>query len=242
MRIQTILFDLDGTLLPMDQELFVKTYFKLLVGKLMPLGYEKESLIQTIMAGVEAMVKNDGSTTNEKVFWKVFEERLGTEALKHRPLIDEFYQTDFNQASFTCPRNEKVAGYIEQVKNMGFRLVLATNPIFPRAATQNRIRWAGLKPEDFELYTTYENSSFCKPNPKYYEEILDKIGCSPKECLMVGNDVTEDMVAETLGMEVFLHKDCLINQEEKDISKYPQGGFAEFMDYLRKREEENVRK
>ena len=66
--INTILFDLDGTLLPMDQELFVKTYFKLLLERLVPLGYEKEKLIQTMMAGVEAMVRNDGSTNNETVF------------------------------------------------------------------------------------------------------------------------------------------------------------------------------
>lgn len=231
--IKTILFDLDGTLLPMDQELFVKTYFKLLLERLVPLGYEKEKLIQTMMAGVEAMVRNDGSTNNETVFWKLFEKMMGTEALKHRPLIDDFYTNDFNKASFTCPRNEKVKGYFEQVKAMGFRVVLATNPIFPAPATENRIRWAGLNPEDFELYTTYENSTFCKPNPKYYQEILDKIGCKAEECLMVGNDVTEDMVAETLGIKVFLHKDCLINKEEKDISRYPQGGFEELMDFLK---------
>ncbi|MBQ3512757.1 MAG: HAD family hydrolase [Lachnospiraceae bacterium] len=231
--ITTILFDLDGTLLPMNQELFVKAYFKLLLERLLPLGYEKDKFIQTIMAGMEAMVRNDGTVKNEVVFWKVFEEMMGKEALEHRPLIDDFYVNDFNKASFTCPRNEKVAGYFNQVKEMGFRVVLATNPIFPAPATENRIRWAGLKPEDFELYTTYENSSYCKPNPKYYQEILDKIGCKAEECLMVGNDVTEDMVAKTLGMKVFLHKDCLINKEEQDISEYPQGGFEELMDFLK---------
>ena len=112
------------------------------------------------------------------------------------------------------------------------RIVLATNPLFPSIATESRMRWAGLAPDDFELYTTYENSSFCKPNPKYYEEILGKLGVSAEECLMVGNDVTEDMIAETLGMKVFLLTDCLINKENKDISAFVNGSFSELMEFL----------
>ena len=89
------------------------------------------------------------------------------------------------------------------------------------------MRWAGLSPEDFEFYTVFENSSFCKPNLKYYEEILEKIGCKAEECIMVGNDVSEDMITEQLGMQVFLLTHSLINKENKDISVYPNGDFKE---------------
>ena len=34
MNIKAVLFDLDGTLLPMDQDIFVKSYFGLLAKKL----------------------------------------------------------------------------------------------------------------------------------------------------------------------------------------------------------------
>lgn len=115
---------------------------------------------------------------------------------------------------------------------MGFRVALATNPIFPAVATESRVRWAGLEPDDFELYTTYENSKFCKPNPGYYSEIIKKLKCSAEECLMVGNDVTEDMIAEKLGMKVFLLTDCLINKENKDITSYPCGSFDELIEYV----------
>ena len=111
-------------------------------------------------------------------------------------------------------------------------MALATNPIFPAVATESRIRWVGLEPEDFEIYTTYENIGYCKPNPEYYREILRRMDVKPEECLMVGNDVTEDMVAETIGMDVFLLTDCLINKEEKDISQYKQGSFAELVEFL----------
>lgn len=119
-----------------------------------------------------------------------------------------------------------------ECKKKGYRVVLATNPLFPAIATQTRIGWAGLTPEDFELYTTYENSGFCKPNPEYYKEILGKLQLSPEECVMIGNDVSEDMIAKDLGMKVFLITDCLLNKENKDISVFPNGSFAEAIAYI----------
>ena len=102
-------------------------------------------------------------------------------------------------------------------------MVLATNPLFPKVATESRIRWAGLNPDDFEIYTTFETSHYCKPNLDYYREVLNELQVSAEECLMIGNDVSEDMVAEKLGMKVFLLTDCLINKKETDISVYPHG-------------------
>ena len=52
---------------------------------------------------------------------------------------------------------------------------------------------------------------------------------------MIGNDVTEDMVAEKLGMKVFLITDCMINKENKDISMYPSGSFKDAIAYLKSR-------
>ena len=118
------------------------------------------------------------------------------------------------------------------IQALGLGTVLATNPIFPKVATESRIRWAGLQPEDFRLYTTYENASYCKPNPDYYREILDKLNLRPEECLMVGNDVAEDMVAETLGMKVFLLPACVINREGRDIDAYPHGDFDDLLAYV----------
>ena len=104
--------------------------------------------------------------------------------------------------------------------------------MFPSVATESRIRWAGMEPEDFEIFTTYENYHYCKPNLNYYKEIIEQLGVQPEECLMVGNDVGEDMITEELGMKVFLMPADLINKVGKDISKYPQGGFAELMAYI----------
>lgn len=231
--ITAILFDLDGTLLPMDQDLFVKAYFQALAKKLMPHGYEPKALIDAIWGGTAAMIKNDGACLNEEAFWRFFVRIYGERSLEDKPLFEEFYRTEFQNAANSCGFNPKARETVDFLRDTGFRLILATNPIFPAIATESRIRWAGLTPDKFELYTTYENSHYCKPNPLYYKEILDKTGCRPEECLMVGNDVKEDMVAQTLGMSVFLLTDCLINKEEKDISVYPHGSFDELLEYVK---------
>ncbi len=229
---KAVLFDLDGTLLPMDQDVFVKTYFEGIAAKLAPHGYEPKALIDAIWAGTIAMIKNDGSKTNEKAFWNYFSSKYGEKALADISLFQEFYEENFDAVQKVCGYHSMAAETVQKLKKAGIRVALATNPIFPSIATEKRIRWAGLKPEDFEFITTYENSRYCKPNLCYYEELLKRLDVAPEECLMVGNDVGDDMVAEALGMKVFLLTDCLINKKNKDISNYHQGSFSELLQFL----------
>ena len=232
MDINTILFDLDGTLLPMDQEKFVNVYFKMLAAKLVPYGYEPQQLINAILAGIEAMIKNDGSQLNEDAFWKRFVDIYGDKVLADKPVFEDFYKNEFQDARSFCGFNPKAAETVRLLKDKGYRVVLATNPLFPSIATESRIRWAGLEPSEFDLYTTYENTPYCKPNLDYYRDILKRINCRPEECLMVGNDVGEDMVVEALGMQAFLLTDCLINTQKKDITAYPHGSFEQLLSML----------
>lgn len=232
MSVKMVLFDLDGTLLPMDQDVFVKCYFGKLAEKLTPYGYEPKSLIDGIWAGTAAMVKNTGEVSNEEAFWEDFAGRFGEQVREDMPLFEDFYANEFDEAQKACGFQPMAAEVIAKIKVADRRVALATNPIFPAIATRKRIRWAGLTPEDFELYTTYENSCHCKPNPAYYEDVVRELGVAPEDCLMVGNDVEEDMIAEKLGMKVFLLTDCIINKYEKDISVYPHGNFEALAQYL----------
>ena len=232
MSIKSVLFDLDVTLLPMDMEVFLKKYFGLLTEKLSHHGYEPKELFEAVWTGTAAMVKNDGSRPNEEVFWESFAKHYGDSYKKDLPLFDEFYKNDFVSVRAACGFAPQAAEAVAKIKQMGLRVALATNPVFPSSATEHRIHWAGLVPEDFELFTTYENSNYCKPNPRYYESVAERLKVDPKECLMVGNDVSEDMVAEKIGMKVFLLTDCLINKNNEDISVYPSGGFAELLKYI----------
>ena len=232
MNITTILFDLDGTLLPMDQDTFAKAYIKGLTVAAEPAGYSPMILSTAIMAGTAAMVKNNGERTNEEVFWHTLEKTYGESVQNDIHLFDEFYATDFQKIKDVCGYEPKAAELIRYIKEKGYRVALATNPLFPSVATESRIRWAGLQPDDFELYTTFETSRYCKPNLNYYKEILTQLQVTSEECLMVGNDVSEDMIAEQLGMKVFLLTDCIINKNNADISVYPNGNFDKLMEYI----------
>ena len=234
MAIQTVLFDLDGTLLPMDQNVFVKSYLGRIAKAMALHGYDPDKLVKAIWSGTDAMVRNDGSRLNEAVFWDTFAGFFGTPTPQELALFDAFYREGFPAVQESCGFTPRAREVLDKVKALGLQAVLATNPIFPAAATHQRVQWAGLQTSDFLHITTYENASFCKPNPDYYREILHKLGLAPEECLMVGNDATEDMVAETLGMQVFLLTPCLINKHDLDLSRWPQGDFDALLDYLDK--------
>ena len=231
MKLTTVLFDLDGTLLPMDQDQFIKGYFGALIRKFAPRGYDPEKMPQALRAGIGAMISNSGERTNEDVFCDTFEKTFPN-ASADKMHFDAFYRNEFQAVQNCCGFDKQAAQLVRELKEMGLRVALATNPLFPAIATQSRIRWAGLDPEDFEWVTTYENSSFCKPNLAYYEQILAQLGVSAQECLMVGNDVGEDMIAQNLGMRVFLLPACLINRKNEDIAQYPHGSFEELKAYI----------
>ena len=170
------------------------------------------------------------------MFWDSFCTGFGEKARADEPIFQEYYETDFQRVQQACGHAPEAAEVVHWLKDRGCRVILATNPIFPAIATESRIRWAGLQPGDFESYTTYENSRYCKPNPDYYRDILQNAGLLPDECIMVGNDVGEDMIAGQLGCKVFLLTDCLINSKNEDISRYPHGSFGQLRRFL----EENV--
>ena len=158
------------------------------------------------------MVKNNGDATNEHLFWDFFSTVFGDACRDDEPIFDDYYHKEFQAVQASCGFDARASQIVTYLKNKGVRMALATNPIFPAVATESRIRWAGLERADFEHVTTYENSHHCKPNPDYYRDVLQTMGLSAEECIMVGNDVTEDMVASTLGMQVFLLTDCIINK------------------------------
>lgn len=232
--IKFILFDLDGTLLPMDEKTFEKDYFKRMAVKVAPFGYNPKNLVNDVWSATKAMIINDGSRTNEKAFWEKFASIYGDKVYQDKSIFDEYYTNEFQLVKESCGFNPKAKETTLKLKKLGYKIALATNPIFPKTATESRIKWAGLEPDDFILYSTYENSNYCKPNLDYYRDFLKKINAKPNECLMVGNNIDEDMIAEKLGIKVFLLSDCIINKNNEDISVYPNGSFDELLSYINK--------
>lgn len=232
-RITTCLFDLDGTLLQMDQRVFMKAYLTEFTSKCTQLGLDAEQALRAFHAGVDAMIGNAGEKTNEEAFWQVFSDVLGYHVDSRREAFIEFYSQEFRRVrSFVNPSVLSPL-IVEAVREKGYRTVLATNPLFPQAGTHERISWAGLSPEMFDLITTYEDYSFTKPHLGYYRQILDRLDVEAEECLMIGNDVVEDMIVRSMGMHVFLVTDNLINRSGADISDFTRGTLSDLLDFCR---------
>ena len=235
---KVILFDLDGTLLPMNQDEFTKAYFYALIKKLVELGLpaktpeEQKALAGAVWSGTRAMMNNDGTCTNEERFFLDFSTITGIDISYLRPTFDGFYQNEFNEISAVCGKNPLIPSIISELKGREYRVAVATNPLFPLRANEMRLKWAGLSLSDFEYCTCYENSCYCKPKLEYYRGILDVLDVYADECIMVGNDVREDMVARELGMGVFLITDYIINVENRDIDEFPRGSWEDFKKYI----------
>ena len=230
--LDAILFDLDGTLLPMDNDAFTKGYLKLLARALLPHGYEPKEMLSAMWRGVSAMVKNDGRQTNETVFFRTFAELLGERVYADERHLDAFYRSDFHRArAFTSP-TENAARAVSLAHEKAKRVVLATNPLFPAVAIEARLSWAGLSPADFDLLTTYENSRASKPNPLYYRLILEEIGARPERSLMIGNHADEDIrSASSLGLATFHLTDCALG-DARGLT-VPSGDFPALLSFLK---------
>jgi len=231
--IRAVLFDLDGTLVPMDVEVFTNTYFEELGKKAASIGLEPKQTVKTVWDATKLMFTNDGSAKNDVRFWQGFTDIMGPESIRYRTDFDDFYVAEFDSVKRIISENPYARRLVDLLKDNQLELIIATNPLFPVMANHTRLSWVNLKGEDFDYITAYENSSYCKPNPKYYEEIMTVRGLNPENCLMIGNDVTEDMVAKNLGMQVYLVTDCLISKENIDIAQFENGSFAELYERMK---------
>lgn len=97
----------------------------------------------------------------------------------------------------------------------------------------NRIRWAGLDAGDFKEITTYEYCRYCKPNPEYFREILEKYELDPAECLMVGNDVEEDLAIQRLGVRTYLVTDTMENRNGKTYKTDYTGTLNDLLEFIK---------
>jgi len=231
--LKAVLFDLDGTLLPMDEDKFTQGYFGMLCKKLAPYGYDSFKLIKTIWAGSKAMIKNDGTRTNEQAFWDCFVSVYGEEKRKDKVLFEDFYRNDFKAAKQFCGENKKARALIDFVKAQGLKVILASNPLFPRAAMVNRLNFVDLNENDFDDITSYETAHYCKPNPNFYQEILTNNHLRADEVIYFGNSEIEDCEpAIKVGIKSFLVVEQVSVNEQ--VTPYQQITFDEIKDVIQK--------
>lgn len=218
----------------MVQDEFVKFYMPLLAKSYMGAGVplDPKKFIGAVWAGYEAMVKNAGSRTNREAFWSYMEPELPISTEESENIALKFYENEFNQAICTTKPTPVSNQIVKKAKSRGLETYLATNPVFPRCATMNRIRWAGLDAEDFKVITTYETCTYCKPNPEYFRGILEEFSLDPSECLMVGNDVEEDLAIRVLGVKTYLVTDTMENKKDLPVKSDYIGTLEELLKFI----------
>ncbi len=229
-----IMTDLDCTLLIMDQDVYIKKYVNEIAKMFYELGYDGKFIAKSTMQASMMMAKNDGSKTNAQAFEEAFESIVGDGAKKIIELFDDVYGDRYNSIKEITTFNPHAEEIVSLMREKAEHIVVATQPMFPLEAVRKRLSWTGLKPEMFDHVTVYDNSTFCKPNPLYYKEVMDKFGVTAEETLMIGNDITEDILpCQKLGVDTFLVMDGLINTINHDLSGIRKGGYDDLIAHLK---------
>ncbi|NLN70207.1 MAG: HAD family hydrolase [Chloroflexi bacterium] len=208
----TVLLDLDDTLLSAHMDRFLPLYFDLLSQALSHLG-PKEKITSQVDTAVGMMLTNQNPTrTLREVFNENFYPQLGTTEDVCQPILATFYQQEYPHVQSVTQVRPEASNLVKWCQSQGLQIAIATNPLFPHSATFQRIQWAGLEPNDFALFTVYDDFHFTKPHLAYYAEILGRMGWPEKPAVMIGDNLSDDLFpTDTFGFATFWIKNG--NQE-----------------------------
>jgi len=230
---KTILFDLDGTLLPMNLEKFMKLYIGALTEKFRPY-LTPDRFKEKLWTATKSMIQNTGrKRTNESVFMDEFLKNLPMDRELVLTTFHQFYKNEFHVVRGSTWQDLNMIESVSILKEKEYQLAIATNPLFPREAVLQRVKWAGLNPEDFQFITTFELMHAAKPNTEYYEELMEYLDASPGETMMIGNDALEDLAAGNLGIQTYLLTDHLLNKEKQTVLPNQEGNSKEFLEFVK---------
>ncbi len=236
----TLLVDLDDTLLANQMELFERVYLKAL-SKHLSSQIKPEIMLRELLVATQSMIRNNRADhTLEQIFDDAFYPAVGHSKKELQGIITQFYAEIFPTLKSVTSSKPDAARFIHWAIGQGHRLVVATNPLFPRTAIFQRLSWAGFPPEDFpfELISSYESFHFAKPNPAYYAEILAQLGWPQEPVVMVGNDLNDDIVpASKLGIGTFWVKDNETTYPDSSEPAIKSGNLDDLVTWLESEKE-----
>lgn len=230
---KAVLFDLDGTLLPMDTDKFTKLYGKSLMESFHDFD-DVEKIFPQVMKSIYKTVMNKEHKTNYNIFFDDFEKNMTGDRDVYINRFDEFYINGFEKVKPATSVSEDIVTAVDILKEKGYKLIIATNPIFPMAANKKRIEWAGLDITKFDHVTSFEKNHYCKPHIEFYEEVLLENNLEGKDVLMVGNDVQEDLAIKALGAKTYLIDDHIVNRlPDQTIKSDFRGSYSDFLSFVK---------
>ncbi len=199
-----ILFDLDDTLISTNMTAFQPAYFHALGAALADLAPAKD-IANQILKAVAVMQENQNPCRMlEKIFAENFYPQLGGTEEAFRQVLEDFYRNEFPKLrKVTQPRPE-ARELIDWCKSEDITMAIATNPLFPRIATRQRIEWAGLDPSDFVFFSSFNDFHFTKPTLTYYAECLGRLGWPDGNIVMVGDNLKYDLLPmQAMGFSTY---------------------------------------
>lgn len=217
--LKAVLFDLDNTLMLFEEEKFLMSYYPVMLARFDGV-FPDGRLAERLLSATAVLQGNDGSKINRELFMEAFCDGYNLDRDETWSRFEQFFTLDFDRFrdSVTAAPGAKEA--FAHAKNRGLRIVVATNPIWPLDVQQKRLAWVGLGDFQVDLITHIDNMSFCKPHLGYFRQVCRMIDVAPGECLMVGNDPANDMVAARTGMKTYQTTDSsAYSQKALEMSK-----------------------
>jgi len=205
--LEAVLIDLDNTMVLYDEAIYFERYFD----KLCPCFSDLlscDELFDRVVRITLALRENTGVTSNLEFFMDRFCSEGNGDRVEMWRRFMTFYEEEFHTIELDVSVPPGLNDVLHLLGKTELKLVLASNPIFPRIAQEKRLAWAGIDPDCFQLFTHIENMSFVKPNPAYFRQVCDMIDVPPEACLMVGNDRIADMAAGQAGIKTYLTTDA----------------------------------
>lgn len=225
-RLQGIFFDLDGTLLQVDMQRFIPDYVEGLAGVCADLA-ERRRFTEVVLKATWALLRSQqGESSNQQLFHSVIERHLAISPELFQQRLQHYCAEGLPALASLITPHPLVPRILRGCFERGLKVVIATNPVFPRPLVEARLAWGGMADFAFDLVTSYENSRYCKPHPGYFEDILQTLELAPESCLMVGNDTEHDLAAKKAGIATFLLDTWKVDRGAGFTPDF-QGGHAE---------------
>jgi FMN phosphatase YigB (HAD superfamily) len=211
--INAVLLDLDNTMLLFDETVYVNRYFEALAPRFSDL-FSEQDLSRRVIGATAALRRNQGAQSNRDFFLAHFCDGIDAGRAEVWNRFSDFYENDYQGIRMPVAAPAGLHRTLETLGRSGLKLVLASNPVFPKIAQETRMSWVGIPADRFDLFTHIDNMAFVKPDAGYYRQICDMLREPPGACLMVGNDPVGDMAAKRSGLKTYRTTDA------------EQGGFA----------------
>lgn len=231
-KVKGVLFDLDGTLLQVEMREFIPAYIEGLA-KHFPDVPDPATFARAVKDSIRALLASDsGQSSNEEFFLATLGRQLGLDAAVCGERVRRYCANGMAGLESLVRPLALARDILSRCFEHGLKVVVATNPVFPRPLVEARLRWAQIADFPFDYVTTFDNSRYCKPHPGYFRDVLGQLGLAPQECLMVGNDTEHDLGARAAGIPTFLVDTWLLDRAKGEYVTDYRGGHGELLHFI----------